>query len=122
MLRGQASTLEGQLRAWVLEHGPVDLGDEVHGFHARPKREVMDVRTAATVLRQYLPEGAIWDELTLGSGGIEKLVRRVVSTYRKDQRDEEREALLEELREVEAIGDTRSTEFRRKKKDEEPDE
>ena len=71
---------------------------------------------------EYRPEGAIGDELTLGSGGIEKLVRRAVSTYRKDQRDEEREALLEELREVEAIGDTRSTEFRRKKKDEEPDE
>lgn len=92
VFEGNVSMTKKALKAWIAEHGDLDLGDEEHGY--RPTKRVVgtDARLAARVFQERgVDPETIWSALTFRRSGLKSLL------WAACQHRDEREALVREL-------------------------
>lgn len=121
VLKAQVGDLTDALRGWALQHGAIDLGEEVLGFLPAEKTHVADVRTAARILRQHVTDVGLWDALSLSQTSLGKLLTSAVAGAPRTERRVRKDDLREELRAAGALETTIGTEFTRAAKEEADD-
>ncbi len=121
-LRVQVDETERALRAFVTANGPVDLGSEVYGFIERAKESVENVGLAASLLTDRGVETEkLYSELSLPKAGLNKLITAAIASVPKNERKDQRELVMQQLRDERALVSRTDVEFRRvKKADETP--
>jgi hypothetical protein len=122
VLKGQAADLEEQLRAYVREHGNLDLGEEWLGYREKTKRAVVDARVAAGILRRELSDERVWEALRLPVTELDKLLREAAKPLPAKKRRDRQEALFLELAEANAVETSGGSEFTRWAKTDEGEE
>jgi hypothetical protein len=90
---GHVRVLKDSLKAWFLERGPLDLGDDEE-YAPRPRTDfvVTDARLAARLFRaRGVPEDEVWGALAVRKGAVSSLIFKACDSA------EGREALQQEL-------------------------
>lgn len=117
VLEGQRATLQKSLQAYARRNGPIDLGDELLGYHRVEKVSVDDARTAAKVLQaKGVDADRIWSGLTLRKTELNKLVTAAIAGAKRGEKASAREAVERELAEFGALKTTVSSTWKRSKK------
>ncbi len=90
----QRAALEKQLAAYVEQHGPVDLGDEVYGPVPKPKKSAVPAVAAAVLAEHGVTDEQLWEAVTLPSANLNKLVTKAIASAPKKEKGAARERVV----------------------------